>query len=409
MEFPCEYCRKKNVPCGQKISASAWAQREKHTGCATFLTAVSIPPLNRKESLESIPWSLPASEEVVLARFEQMHIQSLRERDYLFGFKNVQVFRDDGSRISEWIYHRFGPDLSSSKPVRYGCILYSLYKHQDNSVASQRFQYLTRFYQSTQDAIDRQAYAELVYGCFAGCMYVLRTSGNFTEAMNHAHAFKLSVHKLLETSALSDEELVFLELMWEKVLWYMTHYLLSFSMSADLYPLAECIEPLFPSVRPSWHTWVEQSYSELHVKRRFLQLIYSCSRLYNYGEIVKTSLVKHFVRNFTSPSVNALNSNPVFCCASTRALVQKLWLELFALLFDLAIGTRLQPLRQSTIKIIESIHSVIDLIPQINSTNSSIDNIWNANDLATYCLVLTGLALSELQHEFFFGYSIFPS
>jgi len=89
--------------------------------------------------------------------------------------------------------------------------------------------------------------------------------------------------------------------------------------------------------------------------------------------------------------------------------VRKLWLELFALLFDLAIGTRPQPLRQSTIKIIESIHSVIDLIPQIDSTNSSINDIWNANDLATYCLVLTGLALSELQHEVFFGYSIFPS
>jgi hypothetical protein len=105
--------------------------------------------------------------------------------------------------------------------------LYSLHKHGKAAENDSYHQhYLDQFYQATRAAIDRQAYRDLVYGCFAGCMYALCVRRQFDEIAAHAVAFRLSASHLLATNSLMGEETFFIECMWEKLVWVMAREML---------------------------------------------------------------------------------------------------------------------------------------------------------------------------------------
>jgi hypothetical protein len=149
------------------------------------------------------------------------HIRSLRERNFLFQFALLQFPRRDGHHVWKNVFRRFGPVLSS-KPVRYGCILYSIYKHQQefkheitSSHHDDHLLYLNHFYQATQEAIKSDEFPEVAYGCFAVCMYGIRSRRNCKEVANHARGFRLSVERLMETCAPIGEKMFFLECMWD--------------------------------------------------------------------------------------------------------------------------------------------------------------------------------------------------
>jgi hypothetical protein len=168
----------------------------------------------------------PTPEEDLLTNFEAMHLRALRENQWLFGFSNLQRFRGDGHPLWECIFRRFGANLSS-RPVRYGCVLYSLYHLRDMMPSNHlQMDYLDLYYKSTRDAVKRKAFADLIFGCFAGCMYALRTRRAFSEIEFHAQGFRFGVYGLISTYTMAAEEKFLLDCMWEKMIWYMMQHLL---------------------------------------------------------------------------------------------------------------------------------------------------------------------------------------
>ena len=161
--------------------------------------------------------------------------------------------------------------------------------------------YLDRFYKATREAIEQNAFADLVYGCFAGCMYVLRVGRPFQEIEIHAKGFRLSVDRFVANSVVDDEEMFLLECMWEKLLWYMAKTVVfrSSSTAEELSQIAEFAQPLFQLDLTDQPTWIQESYSQLKVKIQFIQLILYFYR-YNQRDsvVVKDSLFKRFHRDF---------------------------------------------------------------------------------------------------------------
>ena len=235
------------------------------------MLAVSADEIERKSI---VPRQPPTPEDHLLTNLEAMHLRALRENQWLFGFSNLQRFRGDGHRLWECVFRRFGTNLSS-KTVRYGCVLYSLY-HLRHIMPNDDLQmdYLDLFYKSTRDAVNHQEFADLVYGCFAGCMFALRTRRTFDEIEVHAQGFQLSVSGLTATYSLSAEEMFLLECMWEKMIWYMAQHVFSepSPTTAALRRLAQSSKPLFCTDYKEQPGWMQDSYCEVEVKIEFVKL-----------------------------------------------------------------------------------------------------------------------------------------
>jgi hypothetical protein len=149
-------------------------------------------------------------------------------REFLFGLGNFRLSPSNGPKHRLWdcVLRRYGRNLSST-PVRYGCLLYALFKNGHAKFKDQlHLSFLDQYYVAMQKAISLEAYADLVYGCYAGCMYVLRTTQNISEVLQHLNGYRLSAYGLVSTSSLTEPELVLIECMWEKMLWYMAQELL---------------------------------------------------------------------------------------------------------------------------------------------------------------------------------------
>src|SRR5208282_5159899 len=117
----CTSCVRKGLECGNKIYAKEWTSRHVSQRQTTSISHIQSPPC------VSRALSLPEDDQP--APFEAMHIRSIRERNFLFKFTLLQFPRRDGHHLWENLFRRFTPVLSS-KSVRYGCILYSIYKHR---------------------------------------------------------------------------------------------------------------------------------------------------------------------------------------------------------------------------------------------------------------------------------------
>jgi hypothetical protein len=370
---------------------------------------ISVMSAEPEETIELAPRQLPTPYDEMLTSFEGMHIRSLRNREFLFGFTNLQYSRKDGRRLWELVLRRFGSNLSS-KPLRYACILYSLFKNGLMAFdGTQVLLYLDQFYKSTREAVEHENYPDLVYGCFAGCMYVLRVRPRLQEITHHAKAFQISVHRMAVISVVTEEELFLLECMWEKMMWYAAKHLLfePSTKAESLNLLAELAQPLFPSADKAQPSWIQESYSELKLKRQLVQFIVyleQCS-VVDAGKI-KWSLYRRFRRDQELFGTQIKTLSSASCCHQhlIHTLSRKLWSELFNFLFDEFVGTPFQPLNinQSTISRIFSIHSIVELIPKLEDECLEEDT-RNALDLAIYCLSLIGLTISESQHDWTLG------
>lgn len=268
--------------------------------------------------------------------------------------------------------------------------------------------YLDRFYHFTHEAVDRNAFADLVYGCFIGCMYAIRADRPFKEIENHAKAFRLSVYSLTAESALGGEEMFLLECMWEKLLWYITKKLLfrpSSTVEFDLSYWTDYAQTLFLSELKDQPTWIQESYAELKLKIQFIRLVLYFYH-YNLRDSlkVKESLFNRFHRDFMTIAGTRFNSATLIS-AQLRSLSRKLWTMLLALVLEVAIGTVIQSssVSETMMENFLSIHFIIDLIPEPNNNDCLSIELRNLSDLAIYCLALIGLSMSELQHIDSFG------
>ena len=346
-----------------------------------------------------------------LTQFEEMHIQSMWGQEFLFRFANLQFYRPDGHRLWENVLRRFGPKLSS-KSVRYGCILYSFYKRGNAIINNEsHFHYLDRFYKSIREAVTHKAYADLVYGCFAGCLYVIRTRRNvcFDEIVQHTKAFRISAQYLIEASALECEEIFLLECMWEKLIWYMAKYILleSSATTETLNHLAQFAHPLFLSKLADAPKWIQESYRAIKTKLQFIRLLVILDLHLNIDtRKIKQSLMQRFIRDLVDIP-NTKSNFPILASGSDeiflRQLSRNMWGELLSFLFELRVGAVGQHICPSNISIgiISSIHSLIDIIPIPSDCGRIPLELWNSIDLAIYCLVVIGLVSSQLRNDSF--------
>lgn len=343
-----------------------------------------------------IPRQIPNSYEEPLTPSEAMYIHSLRDRDYLFGFANLQSYRQDGRRLWGVVLRRFGTALSS-KPVRYGCVLYSLFKHELITGCEVRHLYLDQFYKCTRQAISNESFPELVYGCFAGCMYALRVTKDIEEIVQHTKGFRISVFNLKASDGIAEEEELLFECMWEKMSWYLGLLLLFESPTRKQFGfLKEGTQPLFRPGSRAQTGWIQESYFELTVKRKFIQL---SIWLHHYpitdSQKVKESLWKRFSRDIVSPSsYDTLN---------LRRLKLKLWSKLIDFIFYRFGGISPQSSGSTgyTISILISIRSLIEHIPNLNEDKRlSVESVL---DLLIYCLSFIGLNMREVQQNYCLG------
>ena len=102
--------------------------------------------------------------------------------------------------------HRFGTHISS-KAVRSAILVYANFRKEGGKLSYVGLEYLAQFYKSTQAAIERQSYIELVYACYAMCLYEICSKRQYSEEFaKRAYGFLISYENLIKTEIVSNEE-----------------------------------------------------------------------------------------------------------------------------------------------------------------------------------------------------------
>jgi hypothetical protein len=347
----------------------------------------------------ALPPQIGRCEEERLTSFEERHIQSLHEGKFLFTFALLQLSRTDGGRLEGALYRRFGPYVSS-KSVRYGCILYSIFKAGDAVDSNSRHLiYLGHFYRAMQDAIQRQDVADVAYGCYTACMYSLKLRRPVAEIARHADAFRVSVRLLNISGASVNEETFLFECMWEKLLWHMGRQLFFKSKPTQecLNKLLQFAQPLLLSDYKAYPRWIQESFSELQVKYQFLRFVVVLDLKDTPASAeLKQSIVKRFIRSWTGPQTPSKDRTVL------RRLSRDIWSGLLTLLCYIEEKTPLD-IGCTPMEIITSIRLSIDQIPKPDDSEMIQYELWDLIDLGVCSLVLIGLVLIEFQTVDIFG------
>jgi hypothetical protein len=291
----CRRCAHRGLECGPKHNSRAF--RAMH------------PKGQVSKAQQSIPRLVSSPSDDTLTPFESAHITALLEKGSLFKFVNLQYFRPDKHNFWQVVLRRFSCHLTA-RPVRYGCILYSLHKNNGKLFSDYcHYLYLTRFYQATCESIKKNEVPSLVYGTFATCMYSIRTANTFHEVEVHFRGFSSSVLQFLGVEVTDVEERFLVECMREKLIWKAAQRFL-FPLSRESRDLGGVI-PMFSSLSATtlstWNAdqpmWMERSASEIQLKFRLIQVV---TRLYLKGkasddpvyDAVKQYLLERFHRDF---------------------------------------------------------------------------------------------------------------
>lgn len=297
------------------------------------------------------------------------------------------------------VFRRFGPHLSS-KPVRYGCILYSLHRNAVASHDERHMVYLDQFYKAVREAIDRNAFADIVYGCYAGCLYSLRVNKPFKEIVQHAEGFRTSVGFLTPSSGPVCEETFFLECLWEKLVWVMTRALLKTTASVESWNiLAEFAQPLGLSDYNDQPKWVHEALADIKLKLQFIRFVVALTLDGSSTAIaVKMALWRRFLPWVKKPPDGRGNTGSHCNRFLLHNLSRNLWSELLTLLSSLMIA----PLAHvSEINLnLSFISTIVDCIPISNPASPSTE-FQDLNEMSIISLVLVGMVASQLGLDLF--------
>lgn len=394
MNSVCSNCKKRDCKCGPKISAIEWQE--------SF--AIVTERVSRQTRL-ILPAQPRTPDEQRLTPFEESYIRGLRDGRILFKFKNLQFSRQDDGKLWHNLFRCFGPNISSPS-IRHACILYSIYKH-GNAIPNNHYyeRSLCLFYLSTETAIEREADHELVYACFAWCMYSLCVHRDFDEIATYATGFSNYAVRLAANSPLLDTEEIFLfECMWEKLLWTMLRELLFKDQIkvSDSQRIIELCKPLSLEDYTKYPLWMQESYLELSTK---IDLIRSFMRLRAYHEAqasqINAILRKRFVRDFVAwvtSHISELKPASHKTWALLRTLSRTLWSSLLELLLSLIEQVPNDNGDASDALI--SVLSLIEIIPNVSECYELVDQLINVVDIATCCLVSIGLLICRHSDPF---------
>jgi hypothetical protein len=339
-----------------------------------------------------LPKEVPADLSVV-TEFEAQHLGALQQGQWLFGFTNLQRFRTGRHRLWHNVFRRFDAYISSTA-VRNACVLYSIYHHGEMIPNHQAVAqtYLVSFYRAAQDVITREAFGELVYSCYAVCIYALRTKRNIKEVFQHADAFRRSVTSLITNEVLDSEEKFFLECMWEKMLWYIARAIM-FRSPPTLEHIAHLETICQPLALADYSIvqadWMDQGFHEIKAKLDFIQVSLLLVKLPPTVDSVRVAqfLTLGFFEDMgISPSGRPILRHIGQDRASSSAMA-RLWLELFGLIMSLLRGTHGDAAAGPIL-------SILNLVTSMEPQRSIA-----VMDMTLYCLVLAGLVASLEQEN----------
>ena len=217
----------------------------------------------------------------------------------------------------------------------------------------------------------------------------------------------------MATRAPIGEETFFLECMWEKLIWIMgEQWLFKTTPTTDvLDEMRNLVFPLGLSDYRNQSMWVQESFVVVKLKFQFLRFIIALE----YGKDsarLKDSLVGQFFKNWRASAETHRDQTTLLrCCDRTllRTLSANLWSEFLELLAECGVvGEAIQSvgIGRTTLEIISSIHSIIELIPEAESVTGLPIELWHLIDMAIYCLPLVGLVISDMHPKEESGSSI---
>jgi hypothetical protein len=323
--------------------------------------------------------------------FEVLHIQSLRKIDGLFRFANLQAFRVDGQRLSEIVFHRFGPTLSLSRPVKHAYILYSLYKNR-RDFYSDRCVYLDGFYRSTKEAIEGEDLPTLVYSSFAASIYACRTGRPFGEFKTYVSGFSASLAQFNEDKYIHAGEAFLLECMREKVVWEgIQRYVFEEDRERqDLDALSTFSPLLYPYKRSSISDqWIEDAAAELELKLQYLKTMVELGgSVLDGSENVIQFLRFRFSRDFVT-KINPGSGNTAESAKGMRKTLRALWSTILSFLSHVEFESQhnYRPIPGS----LDHILTIVDAISALEASDPNVLPVQNLLEIAICSLVLLGL------------------
>ena len=190
---------------------------------------------------------------------------------------------------------RFGPHLSS-KPVRSAVLFYASYR-KEGKVSCLGMEYLAQFYEGAREAIDRSSYVELVYACYAMCLFEMASKRLFSEEFQkHANGFLISYQHLVRTAALTIEENKFMKTGYDMITqathitssqWYQSESWFPFTQTC-IQRLESAVSRVLNSAKATslWkirRTWIPESH-HLHGTE---YLVYQLCALFNRLAIIR--------------------------------------------------------------------------------------------------------------------------
>lgn len=380
LDAKCDACAEKGLPCGPKVKAKT------RTTPATerAIENTQIDP-NSGADIIDIARSLPTVGKNRVTEFEAKHLQALRQGQWLFGFTNLQRFRTDSHRLWHNVFRRFDPNISA-RSVRSACILYSLYHHGEMVANGEPEidRYLHEFYKAAQRAIGQQDYAELVYGCFATCMYSIRTKRSFDEILHHADGFRLSVMGFVAVDVVDIEEKFLLECMWEKVVWYIVRLVTNLlAPQVDLYPRLEGY--CHPLSLGNYIEWMENAYCEIKAKLDFAKVLLRIAQVAK-GELDPDRMIQSLAARFYKAMLMSPTGRPIRWSGTqdlfTSSTIAKFWSLLCGL-----VGSMLQ--NDGAESTSRAVFSVLDVINLMESRQAEVVEI------SLFTLILTGLIVKN--------------
>lgn len=178
---------------------------------ATSSSVKAISDLPIEDNINIIPPIPVTQSDQLLSPFDAQYMQFYWCTSGMWFDLMHDCMTESNHPLAVCAAHRFGMHISS-KAVRAAILFYSTFRKEGVQASCVGLEYLGQFYQNAQNAIERNSYIELVYACYAMCLYEMAAKRRFSEEFEkHANGFLISYQSLMETAEpLSYEEHQFL-------------------------------------------------------------------------------------------------------------------------------------------------------------------------------------------------------
>ena len=206
-------CFQKGLKCGaeHKVLAREWKSQETAGTLVKQIALVAAKKVHETnltdddQDIEYIPRGPPTPTHETLCTHDGLYMQFYWRTSGMW-FDLINDGRtNEKYPLAVCAALRFGPHIAS-KPVRAAVLFYSSFR-KEGKLSCLGLQYLGQFYKGAREAIDKESYVELLYACYAMCLFEMASKRMFSEDFaKHANGFLISYQHLVGKGILTYEE-----------------------------------------------------------------------------------------------------------------------------------------------------------------------------------------------------------